>query len=132
MTLPFPTRLPYSLSQGLGDRTAVHVCHHERFPVFKEAGSLARNHSVEAPLVQLHRQAACESGCKRPQIFRMRIRLCLDRAHERIQTGAVERSLVKRLDRTYELPGSRSEEHTSELQSLMRISYAVFCLKQNK
>src|SRR3546814_2141595 len=26
--------------------------------------------------------------------------------------------------------GSRSEEHTSELQSLMRISYAVFCLKQ--
>src|SRR3546814_5314181 len=27
--------------------------------------------------------------------------------------------------------GGRSEEHTSELQSLMRISYAVFCLKQN-
>src|SRR3546814_1980542 len=26
-------------------------------------------------------------------------------------------------------PGRRSEEHTSELQSLMRISYAVFCLK---
>src|SRR3546814_8037102 len=26
----------------------------------------------------------------------------------------------------------RSEEHTSELQSLMRISYAVFCLKQKK
>src|SRR3546814_6552010 len=29
-------------------------------------------------------------------------------------------------------PVSRSEEHTSELQSLMRISYAVFCLKQKK
>src|SRR3546814_5748060 len=29
-------------------------------------------------------------------------------------------------------PGSRSEEHTSELQSLMRISYAVFCLKKKK
>src|SRR3546814_9581449 len=27
---------------------------------------------------------------------------------------------------------NRSEEHTSELQSLMRISYAVFCLKQTK
>src|SRR3546814_2785832 len=27
------------------------------------------------------------------------------------------------------VPGIRSEEHTSELQSLMRISYAVFCLK---
>src|SRR3546814_2268889 len=28
--------------------------------------------------------------------------------------------------------GQRSEEHTSELQSLMRISYAVFCLKKKK
>src|SRR3546814_5326548 len=28
--------------------------------------------------------------------------------------------------------GLRSEEHTSELQSLMRISYAVFCLKKKK
>src|SRR3546814_9062638 len=28
--------------------------------------------------------------------------------------------------------GGRSEEHTSELQSLMRISYAVFCLKKTK
>src|SRR3546814_2709805 len=27
--------------------------------------------------------------------------------------------------------GDRSEEHTSDLQSLMRISYAVFCLKKN-
>src|SRR3546814_4609283 len=29
-------------------------------------------------------------------------------------------------------PATRSEEHTSELQSLMRISYAVFCLKKKK
>src|SRR3546814_4014923 len=29
-------------------------------------------------------------------------------------------------------PTMRSEEHTSELQSLMRISYAVFCLKKKK
>src|SRR3546814_8224683 len=29
-------------------------------------------------------------------------------------------------------PARRSEEHTSELQSLMRISYAVFCLKKKK
>src|SRR3546814_6462055 len=28
--------------------------------------------------------------------------------------------------------GARSEEHTSELQSLMRISYAVFCLKKQQ
>src|SRR3546814_1088687 len=45
-------------------------------------------------------------------------------------------------DRTPVIPGQelagvvtalgRSEEHTSELQSLMRISYAVFCLKKKK
>src|SRR3546814_8438744 len=33
---------------------------------------------------------------------------------------------------TSESPSVRSEEHTSELQSLMRISYAVFCLKKKK
>src|SRR3546814_2870557 len=35
-------------------------------------------------------------------------------------------------DATIIIHGDRSEEHTSELQSLMRISYAVFCLKKKK
>src|SRR3546814_5570854 len=35
-----------------------------------------------------------------------------------------------RLGTVAERAGGRSEEHTSELQSLMRISYAVFCLKK--
>src|SRR3546814_8707912 len=50
---------------------------------------------------------------------------------------------LKTVELYYELPSAvlknmfldnlrRSEEHTSELQSLMRISYAVFCLKKNK
>src|SRR3546814_8334576 len=34
--------------------------------------------------------------------------------------------------RQLEVAQLRSEEHTSELQSLMRISYAVFCLKKKK
>src|SRR3546814_7170483 len=32
----------------------------------------------------------------------------------------------------FSMAGCRSEEHTSELQSLMRISYAVFCLKKKQ
>src|SRR3546814_1081361 len=36
------------------------------------------------------------------------------------------------LDQDSPPPSARSEEHTSELQSLMRISYAVFCLKKKK
>src|SRR3546814_4532476 len=35
-----------------------------------------------------------------------------------------------RFHRNRDRPAGRSEEHTSELQSLMRISYAVFCLKK--
>src|SRR3546814_10257133 len=36
------------------------------------------------------------------------------------------------VEENYSLRLARSEEHTSELQSLMRISYAVFCLKKKK
>src|SRR3546814_5959632 len=40
--------------------------------------------------------------------------------------------LVGLLDQRVQALGFRSEEHTSELQSLMRTSYAVFCLKKKK
>src|SRR3546814_4921867 len=38
--------------------------------------------------------------------------------------------LLKAMRRTFDEARKRSEEHTSELQSLMRISYAAFCLKK--
>src|SRR3546814_5535467 len=38
----------------------------------------------------------------------------------------------QRMDSRRQFAHRRSEEHTSELQSLMRISYAVFCLKKKK
>src|SRR3546814_4996202 len=40
--------------------------------------------------------------------------------------------VAEAFDYVYEKIKNRSEEHTSELQSLMRISYAVFCLKKKK
>src|SRR3546814_6308123 len=48
--------------------------------------------------------------------------------------SAAPRARGNRRERKTSSPVSsrRSEEHTSELQSLMRISYAVFCLKKNK
>src|SRR3546814_8444803 len=63
-------------------------------------------------------------------------------AHQALGCRGVSRSDF-RYDDTRGAPGrlyyletntqpGRSEEHTSELQSLMRISYAVFCLKQKK
>src|SRR3546814_5979054 len=52
-----------------------------------------------------------------------------------LQAQAKVAELRKFLDEIYnhdgKLPGQRTEEHTSELQSLMRISYAFFGLKKN-
>src|SRR3546814_4247842 len=55
-------------------------------------------------------------------------------AHARTLRGA-QKGFIQRLEpiaQSFEpaLLADRSEEHTSELQSLMRISYAVFCLKK--
>src|SRR3546814_5129230 len=60
--------------------------------------------------------------------------------HEIVGRGHAERLLPMiaelpgggRADDIHPLNRLRSEEHTSELQSLMRISYAVFCLKKKK
>src|SRR3546814_4121305 len=54
----------------------------------------------------------------------------LDPARQRLQLGAelIGADTVNAASEIVAL--SRSEEHTSELQSLMRISYAVFCLKK--
>src|SRR3546814_6851066 len=53
--------------------------------------------------------------------------------HGHVVTAVQVAGLVAKRILCYTKPGEqlyRSEEHTSELQSLMRISYAVFCLKQ--
>src|SRR3546814_7926661 len=52
-------------------------------------------------------------------------------ARRRGLSGVPERNRLSR-PRTRAIQRRRSEEHTSELQSLMRISYAVFCLKKKK
>src|SRR3546814_8905976 len=56
------------------------------------------------------------------------------RFHRRAQRAGglfeVARRLLHDRQRTLHVLAFRSEEHTSELQSLMRISYAVFCLKK--
>src|SRR3546814_1585824 len=59
----------------------------------------------------------------------------MHRALRRGTRGERKRGVVKMgdpLQGIAHLATKRSEEHTSELQSLMRISYAVFCLKKKK
>src|SRR3546814_8645686 len=50
----------------------------------------------------------------------------------RVQGGPMPKKAIIHGQKTYQNRTFRSEEHTSELQSLMRISYAVFCLKKKK
>src|SRR3546814_8577318 len=54
------------------------------------------------------------------------VRLAVDAVHKSLSRSERERLVRDAVD----LVGLRSEGHTSELQSLMRNSYAVFCLKQ--
>src|SRR3546814_7803897 len=48
-----------------------------------------------------------------------------------LQHIGVKRPMMPYHDHNADRVRSRSEEHTSELQSLMRVSYAVFCFKKN-
>src|SRR3546814_5248281 len=54
------------------------------------------------------------------------------RAHRLGTLDYLRRAAHRELRPWRDLHAGRSEEHTSELQSLMRISYAVFCLKKKK
>src|SRR3546814_6219036 len=78
--------------------------------------------SVDAEFVDAHRRVL-ELGLAGHRID--------DRIDQRTD-ARVGRELIVPVDRHEHLAAARSEEHTSELQSLMRISYAVFCLKQKK
>src|SRR3546814_4516660 len=67
-----------------------------------------------------------EDGYGRQQVVEVRPQVALALAGiRRLQVHYLAHARVNRGD------VQRSEEHTSELQSLMRISYAVFCLKKN-
>src|SRR3546814_7262890 len=69
------------------------------------------------PLFQLGARITGSDGCARPH------QPCVDE----IRCNVGERRVFGRIGEH-----RRSEEHTSEIQSLMRISYAVFCLKKKK
>src|SRR3546814_9037022 len=68
-------------------------------------------------------------SCVAPSTKRQSASVVRDAPSMRIAEAKERRNLTPL---TVNEPLIRSEEHTSELQSLMRISYAVFCLKKKK
>src|SRR3546814_9168753 len=102
------------------------------------SGFLCRTVGDASPPAQIHEELTmqpCSAAASRPSHRRSGLLagasilglLALPAVPASAQYAAVVRSAAG-------LPttGTRSEEHTSELQSLMRISYAVFCLKNKK
>src|SRR3546814_6991456 len=78
-------------------------------------------------------EALADAGIERSQIEAGWYGSAMDNVN--VGNSAIPASTALRLDgipfsRMENMCATRSEEHTSELQSLMRISYAVFCLKK--
>src|SRR3546814_1358763 len=119
MTHPFPTRRSSDLIKGrLRRLSALEQCpefHAER----GKGGKAAEDADAQEQPCRLASAAAREPADQQP--------------HGQA-AGDVDRQRPPREarpePRQHDL--ARSEEHTSELQSLMRISYAVFCLKKKK
>src|SRR3546814_19892979 len=92
---------------------------------------LARRCNQEAVEITPRASHDAQTADNQPQTWHN-----MARGHERETDETSVRRLVEthfRLTgsfRAREILDDRSEEHTSELQSLMRISYAVFCLKK--
>src|SRR3546814_2273698 len=88
------------------------------------------------------RHFPCHPSETKSEFTRFRLRKKARKIGEPLRRGSFRNaaprsqcSAALRQDRGRKTPrarGTRSEEHTSELQSLMRISYAVFCLKKKK
>src|SRR3546814_10831672 len=84
------------------------------------------------------RQARCGPVGREPHLRLLRSDADPERALVRRRSRRAENNRLTKLresirtGRGSRRAGNRSEEHTSELQSLMRISYAVFCFKKKK
>src|SRR3546814_5023892 len=96
------------------------------YELTKEQGFYEQNPGTETALIQMTAKAptANSKGVRLGSFDQ--IRTIIDEELEAVWAGT--KPAQEALDSAVE----RSEEHTSELQSLMRISYAVFCLKKKK
>src|SRR3546814_10915613 len=98
--------------------------------------ALSRRHEADRTVAVLMVIPALElaypcSGC--PKILERLTRVCwpvFQRLEKRLREWVVVADSRATIGRSHAQNLQRSEEHTSELQSLMRLSYAVFCLKK--
>src|SRR3546814_7220634 len=104
------------------DPRGCRVAHHifDRVLVAERVRALDRVVHVPGPVIRrVVAKACCDAALRRDGMAARREDLC-------------DAGCSQALFGTAHGGAQRSEEHTSELQSLMRISYAVFCLKTKK
>src|SRR3546814_1267102 len=106
-------------------RTAKYHSHGRELPVERASRRTIRTHPDGA--LPADRIAQDRKG-SHPQTADHAARLC----REAILARTISRRSGKSLAARSIVPHARSEEHTSELQSLMRISYSVLCLHKKK
>src|SRR3546814_1996682 len=108
-----------------------------QFAEVVEAGAHVQRLAVLATVIALHQGQVERGAAAVPRMLRDVLPHQHVLAEQRIELGLVllvvgivhpAHEVLHGAHRTV----ARSEEHTSELQSLMRISYAVFCLKKKK
>src|SRR3546814_9110396 len=124
-------RLPYGLAE-LGEHRG------DSLPLAKPGRfQCAQHRHCPVPRRFEHRRRrgpglgrADEGAIERGQVAAGSLEILLQPVDERCGR-LVAREMARELGRDM-ARGGRSEEHTSELQSLMRISYDVFCLKKKK
>src|SRR3546814_4273425 len=109
--------------------TGVQTC---ALPIFEFGGSTVRALSVEGRMTVCN--MAIEAGARSGMVAVDQKTIDYFRGRPYAPSGALWDQAVQYWNTLHSDPGAkfRSEEHTSELQSLMRISYAVFCLKKKK
>src|SRR3546814_8635109 len=99
-----------------------------RAPAFEQEIALARKERVAASEYKGVQTLRAKNGHKQVQIFF--VAMPKQPVATKITVEVFGGTSVEEFSET--LVSKRSEEHTSELQSLMRISYAVFCLTKKK
>src|SRR3546814_3638838 len=119
---------PVDRGVGVAGQLVARIAHAQAKTVFLQRQAGAEAHVPALVALGHGRQPRAEPEFAVQQV--RRTGHVLEQAADR--AGAVQRALrsAQHFDAADVVGQQRSEEHTSELQSLMRISYAVFCLKK--
>src|SRR3546814_10861485 len=120
-------QLVQSIARRIRQVDQAGICAIEQHPLSRPLDQVVQELERAERDTQVRRENLARAPGRGDEIH-AQVRLALAHVQARKRLAATKRRQEAMLQRRQR----RSEEHTSELQSLMRISYAVFCLKKKK